>query len=162
MNNDELFLEDLLNRNDFLVKVVLLDENILAVDYAGKKQVIYSLQFNDDDIIYINYKYNDITEIFILHWSIVRLFILMDIHKECRRLGLPDNILRFYSKEEKKSTLMDILPLELSQQELINEKLLNNAMERAYNKPDMINRMDDKLEKMGLLKQFTLLKGLLI
>lgn len=170
MNNDESFLEDLLQRNDFLVKVVLLDTGVLAVDYAANKQVVYQIEpveINKGDEVNhylwnVQYECNGIVEEFVLSGPVVRLFILMDIFQQCRRLNLPDTIVRFYTKEKKQATFMDILPLDLSEEEIKKEKLLNQAMERAYNKPQMINQMDAKLEKMGLLKQFSLLKGLLV
>ncbi len=167
MSDDENFLEDLLRRNDFLVKVVLLDTGMLAVDYTANKQVIYSVlaeeKSSNSEIIYnIKYEYNGVAEEFVLSGPVVRLFILMDIYKECRRLGLPNSIVRIYNKEGAISTLMDILPLELSPGETKQEKILNSAMERVYNKPEMINQLDDKLEKAGLLKSFTLLKGLFV
>lgn len=161
--SDENFLEDLLIRNDFLVKVVLLDENVLAVDFAGKKQVTYSVLAEEKSSNYdVTFKGYGITEEFVLSGTIVRLFILMDIYQQARRLGLPDVIVRFYSKEKIQTSFIDILPLDLTQKEIDNEKKLNSAMERAYAKPDLINEMDCKLEKIGLLKQFTLLKGLLL
>jgi hypothetical protein len=161
---DENFLEELITRNGFIVKVNLVEEEEpecdfkLEVDYAGKKNEVYELFLSPEfpeTLLTIN------GEPLTLRNCMTRLYILCNIYLQCRKLKLPYTIIRFY-KSGKQSELIDLLSIEMNEVDQQAEMDLHEAMISILENNSAIHSFDETFGKLGLEQQFNLLKGLLV
>jgi hypothetical protein len=156
MNDFQEKFNEIVNRHGYIVRVNLV-ESRLTVDYAGQKTTSY-LVWSDDHGWYLEYNGKEIIS---LKVYIVRLYILLDIYRQCRRLGISYDVVRFYDYLGGISDLLTILPLQLTEEEKSKELLLNNVvMSVIQGKP--ANSFEDSLEVQFLLHEYLQLKGLLL
>lgn len=168
-NQSEALLEELILKHNFIVQVSPSDEDetMLIVTFAGRKNVYYRLVIDEEGeiygIAYARISENDseaIEEYIPMMKSTIRLFILLDIYRQCRELGLSLEIVRFI-KGENITDLVNILPISMDEYEQKDEKILNEAIELIMGGNVVISQLNEKLEQCGLLMNFHLLKGLL-
>lgn len=154
MNQD--LLEELIEKHNYIVKVTLEDENFLTVNYAGKKTETYEI-FEIEQAWWL--RINE--EVVVSKTFVIRLYILLNIYFNCRKLKLPYLIVRYYN-EDKVENLVNLVSLDLDEQETEREILLHDVAFSVLEEPERIHEFDDELEKLGMLQSFNVLKGLLI
>ncbi len=160
----EKFIDDLLQRNGYIVRVSgLPSELLISIDFAGQLTTSYEI-FQDGDIDGFHYENNTLnTEQYVsLPRWILRLYILCDIYLQCKLSNLPDTIVRFFTAEGEKTDLLSLLPLELTLEETKREKMLNDIILKIFRDRSLVHSFDQKLEELSLSKTFNLLKGLLV
>ncbi len=158
------FIHHIMEKHNFVVKVSLREENVLNVDFAGKLPITYRIfQISTDPPLLSNItcEYRGHMECLPINSYLIRLYVLCDIHRTCRKLRLPYNIIRYYKGDELVTNLVDLLPISMTEEDTKTEHLFNNIITDIYaNKK--FNKFDVKLEEFGLLHSFNLLKGLLV
>lgn len=158
--DDQNFLEELLERNNFVVKVYEENTNELKVDYASMKEEKYEIfplePATGEIVVFIN------NEKITLPNYIVRLYVLCHIFFQCRKLKLSYNIVKFFNKDNEKTTLIKLFPFEFSEEEAAMEIQLNEITLEILKDNTKVHIFDDLLVKTGMLQTFNLLKGLLI
>ena len=170
------FVEQLIEKHKFVVRVVLTEENVLEVDYAGKQQTQYMLiQDESDEMIGESCIFHvvsllittddDYQELVYLPLYLVRLYLLCHIYAECRMLNLPYNIIQYYRETEDgdvKELLKDLLPFEFSESEKEKEQKLNGAICEVWKDFSKVNGFDIQMKADGLFASFNMLKGLIV
>jgi hypothetical protein len=160
------FTEQLLREHNFIVRVTLVDQNTLLVDYAGKSQTSYVIcQSKDDEVLLVGIGCydGDVDEIVYTSSYLTRLYILCDIYSRCRELKLPYNIVKFFDKEvEVTNTLMSLLPLRMTDEDIDKEAALNGIIDKIYHNKRLLHAFDADSRKVGILRGLNILKGLLV
>lgn len=161
LSEQEQFTLDVITRNEFIVRVDGKDTDELRVDYAGKLKTDYS--YYSEDTYGIRYQNSSAqTQEFIdLPYYLLRLYVLLDIYRQCRRLSLPYSAVWFFRENGERSDLKDLWQLNLSDNERENEKRFNGYVRELF-EGEPLNKFDNDLETDSLLHQFTILKGLLL
>lgn len=151
---NQALLEKLIEKHNYVVRVTLDQENFLRADFVGKKentywcQPLYLLEINDEAIFLQTY--------------MIRMYILLHIYKECRKLQLPYDIVRYYKDGKKVEGLTNLINIALTQEELDREIVLHDIAFSILEDPESLNELEESLEDSGILQNFNLIKGLLI
>lgn len=155
-------VEDFLTQHEYLVKVTLVDDSYLRVNYLGECKTDY-IVYDDDHTGVI---YQDTTgedgEAIDLPRPVLRLYVLCDIYRQCRTLGVSNSVVRFYNKDGAATDLVSLLPIELDEDEAKAERLLQKYVEACYTNMEKADKMLTTLAKEQILHQALLLKGLIV
>ena len=143
------FVEELLKRHNYIINLSS-ENNTITVDYSGKLKTQYiwcdgGLVKNQKDSIPLNNR-------------LVRLYLLFDIYRECKKLGLPKDIIR--TPENK--PLTELIPLTLDEEDGKNETKLHEMTFELLKDNKNFNRFDDDAEELGILPDLNILKGLIV
>lgn len=166
--SDEL-LEELINKHNYVVKVSLSENDLyeVLVDFAGLKTASYRVVVDEEGEVYgmvyrSSLMSDEIEEYLPLSRSIVRLYILCDIFRQCRQLELSHEIVRFYSSSGEKVEFTDLLKINLDEQELSIELTLEEVMSAVLNGNVAVVDLNNDLEANGILQTFNIFKGLIL
>ncbi len=156
----EQFTLDVLSRNDYLVSVDYVDEDTLRVSYAEKLVTEYTKIV--EDFCGLSYRNSSAQteEVIYLSYHLLRLYVLLDIYRQCRRLSLPYSAVWFF-RDNVRSDLLELWPLNLGEVEVTLEKRYNHYVGELLG-GESLGKFDTELEQDGYLHEFTLLKGLLV
>lgn len=159
------FTEYLLREHNYIVNVTLVEQNVLVVNYAGKLKTSYAIyQEHDSLLVGLGCFDHKIEEHVYLNPYTARLYILCDIYSRCRELKLPYNIVKFFDKyePETESTIMNLLPMRMTEDDIVKEKLLNDIVLDIFKDHKKINSFDLEAREGGIAKSLNVLKGLLV
>jgi len=161
LTKQEQFTLDIITRNEYLVRVDDRGSELLEVDYAGKLRTSY--QYYEDDSFGIHYQNISIRkeEWIEMPYRIFRLYVLLDIYRQCRKLSLPYSIVWFFDSTGERSDLLTLWSLNLDENETATEKKFNHYIQQFIG-GELLDKFDDELEKDGLIHEFNILKGLLV
>lgn len=174
MNNQtEGFLEELINKHNFIVKVTLDPEDDLCVmvEFAGRKQAYYRAITDEDGEIYgVGYWSSLMTdsegesfeEFLPLRASVIRTYIVCDIFRQCRALDLAYDIIRFYSSDGNRVEFTELLTLQMDDNDTKAEKLVEHCMTAILNGEADVVKLSEALEKEGILQSFNVIRGTLL
>lgn len=169
MNEIDQLTEAIMEKHNFIVRGTLAedDEYTVNVDFAGRKQATYRVVVDEEGEIYgVTYNSSimlpEQEEFIPLDRTLVRLYILCEIYRQCRHLELPMEIVRFYSPEGDKVEFMELLDVPLTDEEIEIEKVLDQCLSGILNEDVDIEEMYDALEKDCLLNNFNILKSTLV
>ena len=159
------FTKKIIEAHNYIVRVKLVEPNIIEVDYVDKLQTRYDF-YNYENICGVIFNK---VEYLSLSPHVIRLYILCDIYRTCGQLKLPPTIVQYYGKEYPIIGILELIDIKLSEEEIVKEKKLNDWMMAIYDELDKtkkirasINKFDREAEAVGLLHSLNLLKGLLI
>lgn len=166
------FVEQLIEKHNFVVRVVLTEPSVLEVDYAGKQRSQYMLiQDESDELIGESCIFHVVTllittnddhqELIYLPLYLVRLYLLCHIYAECRSLNLPYNIIQYF-REDEKTPLKELLTFEFTESEKEKEQKLNEAVCEVWKDFSKVNGFDIQMKADGLFASFNILKGLIV
>jgi hypothetical protein len=175
----EALLNEIIEKHGFIVRITTEKDDPfwVLVNFAGLKQVYYRIVCDEEGDIYgIGYwsslmetsedpdtKETLTSEEFIpMNKTVIRLYILCDIFRQCREMSLSYEIIRSYNEDDEVVEFMDLIPLEMSEEEVNEEMTLDECVSRIISNDIPIGELTEALEKGCLLQNFNILKGTLI
>lgn len=160
-NEIENKINELINKHNYKVTAALDENEDLKVDFAGRETVTYHIVQDEQSEVYgVAIEYSGTEEFIPLKAVLTRLFIIADIFRRCRRLDISPNVIRYY-KEGNEVKFVDLVQVQLTKDDQQLEITLDGYIEKILaGKP--IDYFDDKVAKLGMLYNFSLLKGLLL
>jgi len=171
------FQEKTLSENNCLVTVQWQsnDDNkkFINVNFAGLMNVVYFPTDKEEYgvLLISNRSIENHSELVGLPIYLIRLYILLDVFRICRKLNLSYNLIRFLNEKGERDNYINIFPRKYDNPEnekrefsidVCTNKFLNSTEMELEDRLKILKGDDDNLEKFGLLHSFSILKGLLL